>query len=74
MKCGECLDKLYRFMDHDLDDGEWAQVDIHIRECRACFDRHELEVQIKQRLEKSCCLTVCTEKLRLRVRAILDRF
>jgi anti-sigma factor (TIGR02949 family) len=68
------MEVLYRFIDRDLDDSTWRQVEIHIKECRPCWDRHDFEVRLKQKLQTSCQKDSCTENLRLRIRSILDRF
>ena len=74
MNCKECLNQLYQYLDRDLSTITWKEVDEHIKACRPCLDRHDLEVKLRTRVKESCCIEVCTEKLRQRIKLILDRF
>jgi len=74
MNCDEWFEKLYRYIDRDLDQIVWKDVEAHMHDCRPCYSRYELEVKIKQRLKESCESDCCTEALRVKIRAILEKF
>ena len=74
MNCEEWFEKLYRFIDKDLDQAAWKDIEAHMHDCRPCFDRYDLEIKIRERLQASCRKEGCTESLRLRIRALLEKF
>ena len=74
MNCDEWFEKLYKYIDKDLKDIAWKDVEAHMSDCRPCFNRYDLEIKIRQRLKESCCKESCTESLRLKIQAILEKF
>lgn len=74
MNCEEWFEKLYHYLDKDLDQIQWKEVETHMHDCRPCFDRYDLEIKIRQRLKESCNNEGCTETLRLKIRAIIEKF
>jgi len=74
VNCDEWFEQLYRYIDKDLDQIAWHDVDQHMKGCRPCWNRYEFELKLKERLNNSCCVERCTETFRLRIKAILERF
>ena len=54
MDCGECHDKLERFVDRELSDGEVAELQHHLHDCPPCEDKYKFQDNLK-RLVKVCC-------------------
>jgi len=71
MNCEQWFEKLYSYIDKDCDQIVWKDVEDHMHHCRPCCDRYELEVRIKERMQKTCKFEKCTESLRIRIQAIL---
>jgi len=74
MNCKEWFDQLYRYLDKDLDDIVWKDVEVHMKNCRPCCDRYDIEIQLRERLQKSCKFEACTEALKLRIKTIIAKF
>ena len=74
MNCKEWYDKLYQILDRDMEDSVWRDVEIHMKECRSCWDRYEFEMHLKEKVKSSCCLESCTESLRLRIKALFEKY
>jgi mycothiol system anti-sigma-R factor len=74
MNCDEWFEKLYLYIDKDLKKIDWDHVEEHMKGCRPCWDRYEIEVKLKERLSKSCSVERCSESFRLRIKAILEKF
>jgi len=73
MNCDQWFEKLYLYIDKDLDAISWNDVDAHMKQCRPCCNRYDLEVKLRTRLQKSCKFEVCTEALRVRIQTILKK-
>ena len=43
MNCNEWFDRLYQILDRDLDETLWQDLQVHMKSCRACWDRFEFE-------------------------------
>jgi mycothiol system anti-sigma-R factor len=74
MNCDEWFDRLYQILDRDMDDVVWRDVESHMKNCRPCWDRYEFEVRLKAKVKKSCCIESCTESLRLRIKALFEKY
>jgi len=74
MNCDEWFEHLYRFIDKDLDQIAWQDVETHMKNCPPCWSRYEFEVKLKERLNKSCRVERCTESLRIRIQSIIEKF
>jgi anti-sigma factor (TIGR02949 family) len=48
--CEEALKRLLEFIDGELSDSEYDNVERHLSTCRTCFSRMEFERRLKQRL------------------------
>ena len=74
MNCDEWFDRLYQLLDRDLDEKVWRDVEKHMKLCRSCWDRFEFEKRLKERLKNSCCEETCTETLRVRIKALFEKY
>ena len=74
MNCRESLEKLYQFLDRDMDQVPMSEIKKHLDRCRHCWDRFEFEKLLKERLKKSCCKEICPDSLRQRIQSLLKKF
>lgn len=74
MNCKESLQKLYEFLDSQMDKVPAAELEKHLDRCRHCWDRFEFEKHLKSLIQKSCCKEVCPDTLRQRIKSLLDKF
>ncbi|HZP94655.1 MAG TPA: zf-HC2 domain-containing protein [Burkholderiales bacterium] len=73
ISCEEALQHLYEHLDHALTANDAAEVEYHLKTCRACFSRAEFEKRLKERLA-SIGREQAPEALQKRVRDLLRRF
>ncbi len=52
--CSEALQKLYLFIDHEMDDASCEEVQAHIDSCSDCLTEYDLERLVKQVVSRSC--------------------
>jgi mycothiol system anti-sigma-R factor len=74
MNCDEWFDRLYQILDRDLDESVWKDLEAHMKLCQSCWDRFEFEKRLKARLKESCCKESCTEKFRVRIKALFEKY
>jgi mycothiol system anti-sigma-R factor len=55
VNCVEVLDRLYEFIDQELDDAYWSKLKQHLDECAPCLGRVDLERVVKSLVARSCC-------------------
>ena len=67
--CAEILDRVYLFLDRELDDGQvsYAAVEQHLDECAPCLRTYDLERVVKYLLARSCGCERAPAELRQRV-------
>jgi anti-sigma factor (TIGR02949 family) len=73
ISCEEALQRLYEHLDHALSAGDTAEIEHHLKTCRACFSRVEFEKRLKERLA-AIGREQAPEALQNRVRELLRRF
>lgn len=73
MDCQQVLGALYNFLDREIDAEASAEIQQHIELCRACFNCCEFE-QLLRKHVKEKTNQPCPEKLRIRIRAIIEKF
>lgn len=64
--CGDALQNLYLFLDHEIDDASCEEVQAHIDSCQDCLTEFDLE-QIVRSLVSRSCSERAPEPLRQRV-------
>jgi mycothiol system anti-sigma-R factor len=71
--CAEVLERVYVFLDHEMDEVDTEKVRHHLNECSPCLEKYDLEELVKQLVHRSCCSDKAPEELRekvlLRIRA-----
>lgn len=73
MRCEEVIERLFEFLDHEIDSVTEQRISEHLAHCRACFSRAEFERRLRARIAESATATA-SESLRRRIRTILDRY
>lgn len=54
MTCQEAVDRLYEYLDREIDGITAAQIDKHLDLCRLCCDHFEFEKKMKELVQNSC--------------------
>jgi mycothiol system anti-sigma-R factor len=52
--CSEILDRVYVFIDRELDDASSQQIQTHLEECGPCLQEVDLERLVKALVARSC--------------------
>jgi mycothiol system anti-sigma-R factor len=68
--CAEILDRVYLFLDRELDDDEdisYSAVQQHLDECAPCLRKYDLENVVKALVARSCGCERAPAELRQRV-------
>jgi len=74
MNCDEAVEKLWQYLDRELDDRMVADVEHHLRECRECFSKAEFERRLRVLLRRSCGCERAPLQLRARLSQLLRMF
>jgi len=65
--CTEVLDRVYSYLDGELDDGGCSAVKQHLEECGPCLREYGLEEAVKKLVGKSCGCDPVPADLRAKV-------
>lgn len=52
--CSEILQRVYVFIDNELEDASSEEIRKHLEECAPCLDQYDLERCIKKLVHRSC--------------------
>ncbi|MEZ5114874.1 MAG: mycothiol system anti-sigma-R factor [Candidatus Nanopelagicales bacterium] len=69
--CGEVLDRVYEYLDGELDDEAREGIRQHLDECSPCLRQYGLEQAVKSLVVRSCGCEHAPEALRVQVVARL---
>ncbi len=73
MDCREALEKVYDFMDGEMDPAGAAQVEEHFRVCARCYPHLKLEESFRRRMCEAVSRPEVPEGLRNRVIEVLAK-
>ncbi|GAT67730.1 mycothiol system anti-sigma-R factor [Planomonospora sp. ID91781] len=71
--CREVLDKVYTYLDGELDEGDCADIRQHLDECGPCLREYGLDQVVKQLVARHCGCDAAPEDLRARIRDRIDQ-
>ncbi len=52
--CGDALQNLYLFLDHEMDDASCEDIQAHIDSCQECLTEYDLEQVVRTLVSRSC--------------------
>lgn len=67
--CAEYIERLYVFLDNELEQADHETIQRHLDECGDCLKEYDLEAVVKALVRKSCSETAPAE---LRERVLLS--
>ena len=67
MDCGDCIDRLYAFLDTELSETEITSVRSHLDGCDDCEENFVFEKRFLEQLRDCCTSDVAPVELRQRV-------
>ena len=71
--CSEVLDRVYEFIDGELDGERRHQIKHHLDECGPCLQKYDLERTVKALVQRSChehAPETLRDKVLLRIRQV----
>lgn len=72
--CLEAIEAFYAYLDGELSDPQAIEdFEHHMRHCRSCFSRSEVEKLLNERMRESG-ISKAPDDLRSRVRRLMDEF
>jgi anti-sigma factor (TIGR02949 family) len=54
IECEHVLERVYEFLDHEVDTATGDEIRAHLTDCEPCLDRYDVEQAVKS-LVKRCC-------------------
>ena len=52
--CSEVLERMFFFIDHELADADYTEIQQHLDECAPCLQKYDLERTVKALVARSC--------------------
>ena len=65
--CEHMLERVYQFLDHELDTASSDEIRQHLVACEPCLDRYDVEQAVKTLVNRSCGGDVAPDHLRSKV-------
>ncbi|HET7387701.1 MAG TPA: mycothiol system anti-sigma-R factor [Nocardioidaceae bacterium] len=53
--CSEVLERVFFFIDNELEQADSEQIQQHLDECGPCLAKYDLERTVKSLVARSCC-------------------
>ena len=66
-ECAIALERLYQFLDHELDDADADAIRAHLDACEPCLDAYGVEEHIRTLVRRCCTASKAPDALRVRV-------
>lgn len=73
LSCEQVIQGLRSFLDKDIKQDDVSQIKQHLELCRACFSRCEFEQLLRESMKKKTDC-ICPDKVKARIKSILDHF
>ena len=73
LTCEDVLEHLFSYLDQEVDEEMHTDIEHHLQQCRECYSRADFEQRLKQRIADTG-ESEAPEKLRRRIKTIIDRF
>lgn len=73
LRCEEVIERLFDYLDRELDQYEAADIEEHLLHCRDCFSRAEFERLLRAKLAASASHPA-PRRLQRRVSDLLDNY
>lgn len=74
MNCQQVLQRLWQYLDGELDAEISGQVARHLEECRRCFSRAQFERHLRAMVRRSCESEEAPQDLKERMNRLIQSF
>jgi mycothiol system anti-sigma-R factor len=65
--CHEVLERVYEYLDGELDAQDVDKIRQHLEECRPCLSQYDVDLALKALLRRSCACEQAPDELRARI-------
>ena len=65
--CEHVLERVYEFLDHEIDTASGDAIRAHLAECEPCLDRFDVEQAVKSLVNRCCGGDRAPDHLRVRI-------
>jgi len=52
--CSEVLQRMFYFIDNELERADRSEIEKHLHECQPCLEKYDLERTVKALVQRSC--------------------
>ena len=66
-ECAHVLERVYEFLDHEIDDATGDEIRAHLTECEPCLDRFDVEQAVKSLVKRCCGNEKAPDRLRVSI-------
>lgn len=73
LTCEQVIERIFVYLDRELDAAQSSRIDRHLQKCRDCFSRAEFEKQLRARVRDAGTVET-PERVHRRIRRLLDQF
>jgi mycothiol system anti-sigma-R factor len=65
--CSEVLDRVYEYLDNELEELDCAKIKQHLDECGPCLKQYDLDLALKALIRRSCACEPAPQELRTKI-------
>jgi len=65
--CSEVLDRVYEYLDNELEALDCAKIKQHLDECGPCLQQYDLDLALKALIRRSCACEPAPQELRTKI-------
>lgn len=73
MDCRKAAQYLYEYVDRELDNQTTAEMEVHLKHCRHCFDAFDIELKLKELVRERAAASPLADQMKGRILAELAR-
>ncbi|HEX3002893.1 MAG TPA: mycothiol system anti-sigma-R factor [Angustibacter sp.] len=65
--CSEVLDRVYEYLDNEMEELDCAKIRQHLDECGPCLKQYDLDLALKALIRRSCACEPAPQELRTKI-------
>jgi len=73
LKCEEVLKHLYEYIDKQLENVSYDEIEEHLKLCKYCCAHYDFEIELRKMVTKSCFQKKAPDILKIRISEMLSQ-
>ena len=65
--CSEVLDRVYEYLDNEMEELDCAKIRQHLDECGPCLKQYDLDLALKALIRRSCACEPAPQEQRTKI-------